>query len=106
MITFQEFKRVELRVAKIKSVTDHPNAAKLLVIQADLGGEERQLVAGLKGYYRPEELVGKTIVVVTNLEAADLRGVKSEGMLLAAQDGDIVSLLTVDKPVAPGSKVL
>lgn len=106
MITFSEFKQVELRIAKIKSVRHHPDATKLLILGVDVGGAERQLVAGLKGYYEPEELIGKTIVVVTNLEPAELRGVKSEGMLLAAQDGSVVSLLTVDKPVAPGSAVM
>ena len=106
MITFNEFKKIEFRVAKIKSAEHHPNADKLFVIKADLGGEERQLVAGLRGHYTPEQLEGKTIVVVSNLEPALLRGVESQAMLLAAQDGEQIVLVTTDREVAPGSKVL
>ena len=76
------------------------------MIKADLGGEERQLVAGLRGHYTPEQLEGKTIVVVSNLEPALLRGVESQAMLLAAQDGEQIVLITTDREVAPGSKVL
>ena len=106
MITFQQFKEVELRVARITSVENHPNADKLYVMQADVGGETRTLVAGLKGYYEAEELEGKLVLVVVNLEPARLRGVESQGMLLAAQEGETVSLVTLDKEVAPGSPVL
>ena len=106
MITFNEFKKIEFRVAKIKSAENHPNADKLFVIKADLGGEERQLVAGLRGHYTPEQLEGKIIVAVTNLEPALLRGVESQAMLLAAQDGEQIVLVTTDREVAPGSKVL
>ncbi len=78
----------------------------LLVLRVNLGEEERTLVAGLAPYYRPEEMLGKKVVVLTNLEPAVIRGVKSEGMLLAADDGQgKVSLLTVDRDIAPGSKV-
>jgi methionyl-tRNA synthetase len=108
MISFEEFKKLELKVGKIISVADHPNADKLYVMKIDLGGETRQSVAGLKPYYKPEELEGMMVVVVTNLEPAKLRGVESTAMLLAAQDGDVVSCLLPDprKPVSPGSKVL
>jgi methionyl-tRNA synthetase len=107
MISFDEFKKVELKVGKVLSVDDHPNADKLMVLRVDVGEDApRLLVAGLKAYYAAEELQGKTVVVVTNLEPAQLRGVQSNGMLLAAQEGDVVSVLTVDKAVAPGSKVL
>lgn len=105
MITFKEFQNVEIKVAEVKSVEDHPNADKLIVIRVDLGGEERQIVAGLKGHYDAASLVGTKIVVVTNLQPAKLRGVESNGMLLAAQDGDVLSVITVDKDVKAGSPV-
>jgi len=105
-IPFGEFKRLRFKVGLVKEVQNHPNADKLFVIRVDLGDEERQLVAGLKGYYGAEEMVGKKVVVVTNLEAARLRGVESRGMLLAAQSGSVVSLLTVDKDVPAGSEIL
>lgn len=85
--------KLDLRVGKISEVHEHPNADKLYITRVDLGDEQRTLVAGLKPYYDKDEMEGKKIVVVTNLEPAKLRGVKSEGMMLAAQDDDIVSLL-------------
>ena len=107
MISYQDFKKVELKVGKVLSVGDHPNADKLLVIRVDLGEESpRTLVAGLKGHYTSEQLEGRLIVVVANLEPAQLRGVASNGMLLAAQDGQKVVVLTLDAEVAPGSAVL
>jgi methionyl-tRNA synthetase len=104
-ITIDEFGRVDLRVATVKAADVHPKADRLLVLRVDLGGEERQLVAGIRGQYRPEDLVGRQVVVVANLAPADLRGVKSQGMVLAATDGGRVVLLTSDHPVAPGSQV-
>ena len=83
MITIEQFGALELRVATVRSAEPHPNADRLLVLRVDLGGEERQLVAGIRAHYTPEELVGKQIVVVTNLQPATLRGVESQGMLLA-----------------------
>ncbi len=106
MVAFDDFKKIELRVGKIKSVENHPNADKLYVIKVDIGGEERQTVAGLRGHYTPEQLQDKSVVVVTNLDPAVLRGVESKGMLLAAQDGSRVVLLQPDGEVSPGSKVL
>jgi methionyl-tRNA synthetase len=106
MITLKEFKKMELRVARIKEVKDHPNADKLYLLKIDLGNEERQLIAGLKPYYKKEELKGRQIVVVTNLTPAVVRGETSEGMLLAAQDKNIVSLLSPDKDLTPGSPIL
>ena len=106
MISFQDFTQVEMKVGKVLSVDDHPNADKLVVLRVDVGEEQpRTLVAGLKGHYSGEELAGKSVVVVTNLEPVRLRGVESNGMLLAAQDGDTISVLTPDQPVAPGSAV-
>src|SRR5262245_2948405 len=105
MITIEEFAKVDLRVATIKAAEPHPNADRLLVLKIDLGTEERQLVAGIRAHYTPEELVGKQIVVVTNLQPATLRGVESQGMLLAASDGEQVIVLSPEKPTAPGAKV-
>ncbi len=85
--------RVDLRIGKIKKVKEHPNADKLYVTRVDIGDEERTLVAGLKPYYKKEEMEDKKVVVLANLEAATLRGIKSEGMMLAAEYKDDVSLL-------------
>jgi methionyl-tRNA synthetase (EC 6.1.1.10) len=104
-ISIQDFSGIDLRVAVIKAVEEHPNADKLLVLKIDAGDGEKQLVAGIKTHYSMEELVGKKIVVVNNLAPAVLRGVESEGMLLAARDGDNVVLLTTEKDVGPGSRV-
>ncbi len=104
-ITIDEFGKVELRVATITAAELHPKADKLLVLKIDLGTEERQLVAGIRGHYTPEELVGKQIVVVANLQPAMLRGVESQGMLLAASDGEHVIVLSPEKPIATGARV-
>ncbi|MCS6926774.1 MAG: methionine--tRNA ligase subunit beta [Candidatus Binatia bacterium] len=105
MITIEDFAKLDLRVATIKAAEPHPKADRLLVLQIDLGTEERQLVAGIRAHYTPEELIGKQIVVVANLQPAVLRGVESQGMLLAATDGERVVVLSPDKPVAAGSQV-
>ena len=105
MISIEDFRKVELRVATIKSAEPHPNADKLMVLQIDLGDEQRQICAGIRGQYAPEELVGKQIVVVANLETAKLRGLDSQGMLLAASDDGRVIILTPEKSVAAGAKV-
>ena len=105
MITFDEFKRLDLRVGKIVAVEDHPNADKLYVVKVDLGEEERQLVAGLRPYYEAEALVGKQVVVVANLEPAVLRGEESQGMLLAVADGPDVVILQPEREVSPGARI-
>lgn len=105
MATLADFQQIDLRIATVKSAELHPNADRLLVLRIDLGGEERQLVAGIRACYEPQALVGKQIVVVANLEPAKLRGVESQGMLLAARDGERVVLLTTDGPLPAGSKV-
>jgi tRNA-binding protein len=105
MISIDEFRKLELRVATIKSAEPHPNADKLMVLQIDLGSEQRQICAGIRNHYAPEELIGKQIVVVANLETAKLRGLESQGMLLAASDEGGVIILTPERQVAPGSKV-
>jgi tRNA-binding protein len=105
MISIEDFRKVELRVATIKSAEPHPNADRLMVLQVDLGDQQRQICAGIRGQYAPEELLGKQIVVVANLETAKLRGLDSEGMLLAASDDGRVIILTPEKSVAAGAKV-
>jgi methionyl-tRNA synthetase len=105
MISIDDFRKVELRIATIKSAEPHPNADKLMVLRIDLGDEQRQICAGIRGHYAPEELLGKQIVVVANLETAKLRGLDSQGMLLAASDDDRVIILTPDKTVLAGAKV-
>jgi len=107
IIQFDDFQKLDLRVATITKAEVHPKADKLLVLQADLGSEQRQLVAGIRGHYEPAQLVGKQIVVVTNLAPRMMRGIESRGMLLAAvsQDHSKVVLLTTDQPMPPGSAV-
>lgn len=106
MITIDDFSKLEMRVGTVVSAAPHPNADKLIVLQVDVGEEEpRQLVAGLRQWYQPENMVGMQIVVLTNLQPAKLRGVESRGMLLAAMDDDGVAVLTTDRPKKPGSKV-
>lgn len=108
-ISFEDFMRLDLRVAKVLEVADHPNADRLYVLQIDMGGERRQVVAGLKAHCPPESLLGRNIVVVANLEPRKLRGMESRGMLLAAsyeQDGqEKVVILTTDQPVPSGATV-
>jgi methionyl-tRNA synthetase len=106
LVAFEDFMKMDLRVGRILSVEDHPKADRLYIIKVDIGGSEpRQIVAGLKKFYSRDDMVGKKIIVVSNLQPAKLRGVDSNGMLLAAESGEIVSLLTIDKDVEPGSKI-
>ena len=104
-INIQDFSEIDLRVAEIKAVEEHPDADKLLVLKIDAGDGEKQLVAGIKNHYSAEELIGRKNIVVNNLAPAVLRGMESQGMLLAAKDGDKVVLLTTEKDVASGSRV-
>jgi methionine--tRNA ligase beta chain len=105
MINIEEFRRLELKVGTVRSAEAHPNADRLLVLRVDLGSEERQIVAGIRRSYIPEELVGRQVVIVANLEPATLRGIESQGMLLAASDGERIVVLTPQKEVSAGSKV-
>lgn len=104
MITKKYFEEIEIKVGKVLEVDDYPNADKLYVLKVDTG-EERTIVAGIKNSYSKEELVGKKIIVICNLEEKELRGVKSQGMLLAVDEKDNTSLLTVDEDVKIGGKV-
>ena len=105
-ISIEEFARVDLRVGTIRAAEPHPNADRLLVLQVDVGeAQPRQLVAGIRAAYDPRFLVGQQIVVVANLKPATLRGVESQGMLLAASDTDGLTVLAPGRRFAPGTKV-
>jgi methionyl-tRNA synthetase len=104
-IPIEEFRRLDLRVGTVRSADVHPKADRLLVLRVDVGGEERQLVAGIRAHYEPEDLIGRQVVVVANLAPAALRGVESQGMVLAAADGDLVVIVAPDRPVSPGAPV-
>jgi methionyl-tRNA synthetase len=105
LVDIEEFKKIDIRVAHIKSASMVPGASKLMKIFIDVGGEERQIVAGIAEHYAPEDLTGKNIIVVANLKPAKIRGVESRGMLLAATDGDKVILLVPDRDAAAGSRI-
>lgn len=106
-LNFETFMEVDLRVGEILSVEEHPNADRLFVVSIDDGSEDgRTICAGLKEYYSADEMVGKTVVFVANLKPRALRGVSSEGMMLAADDGEgNVRLVTVDGSIRTGSQV-
>ncbi len=104
-INLEDFQKIDLRVGEILAVERLEGTNKLLVLQVNLGDEERTLVAALAPYYSPEEMIGKKIIVLANLKPANIRGIKSQGMLLAADDGQgTVSFLTLDRDMIPGSK--
>lgn len=105
MATIEDFMKLELRVAQIKEVKDHPNADKLLVLKVDLGEEQRQIVAGIRKAYSADELIGKKIIIIANLEPAVIRGEESQGMLLAASDENGLSVVSPEKDILVGSKV-
>jgi methionine--tRNA ligase beta chain len=106
MVNIEDFRKLELKVGTIKEVQDHPNADRLYVIIIDMGdGRLKQVVAGIRGSYQKEELTGKQVVVVDNLEPAVLRGVESQGMLLAASDEAGITIVTPQRQVKSGSIV-
>lgn len=105
-VTLDDFKELDLQVGTVQTVSDHPNADSLYLLDVDLGElDTRQLVAGLKDDYEPEELEGRQITVITNLEPAEIRGERSEGMLLAADAERHVALIEPDKTVPNGTTV-
>jgi len=105
MITFDDFKKIELKIAKVLEAEEVPGAEKLLKLQIDLGSEKRQIVAGIKKSYQVKDLIGREIVVVVNLEPRMVMGIESNGMLLAASDDTGPVLLGPYKDVVPGSGV-
>ena len=105
MITFDDFKKIELKIARIIEAEEVPGAEKLLKLQIDLGSEKRQIVAGIKKSYQAKDLIGREIAVVVNLEPRMVMGIESNGMLLAASDDNGPVLLRPDKDVPPGSSI-
>jgi methionyl-tRNA synthetase len=105
MATIEDFKKLQFVIAQIKEVVLHPDADKLFVLKVDTGTEVRQIVAGIRRSYAPEQLVGRRVALVANLEPAIIRGVESQGMLLAASDEQGVSVLSPDRDVLLGSTV-
>ncbi len=105
-LSLEDFKRLALRVGVVTAAQDHPNADRLLILTVDVGdGPPRQLVAGVKGSYQASEIVGKHVVVVANLKPAVLRGIESQGMVLAASDGSSIVLIGPERPIRAGSTV-
>ncbi|MEE8638707.1 MAG: methionine--tRNA ligase subunit beta [Candidatus Margulisiibacteriota bacterium] len=106
-ISFAEFQKMDIRVGEVKSAEDVPGADKLYKVVVDIGGEERIVVAGIKLHYKKEELLGKKVLVLVNLEPKTIRGVESHGMVLCAHTQDRSKLVctTVEKDIEAGSKV-
>ena len=104
-INFEEFKKIHLRIAKIVSAEKIEESEKLLKLEIDLGNEERQIIAGIGKFYQPEELIGREIVVIINLEPRTLMGLESQGMLLAANNEGEPVLLKPDKEVPAGTEI-
>ncbi len=108
MISFEEFKKLDLRIGKVLSVEDHPNADKLYILKIDIGGETKQSVAGLKPYLKPEEILNKSVAVLANVEPNKLRGMESQVLVLAVtvdRENKEVMLLVPSKDAPAGSKI-
>lgn len=107
MINFEEFKKVDLRVANVTAAQKVEESENLIKLEIDLGTKlgKRQILAGIQKYYQPEELMGRQIIVVVNLEPKKMMGMESQGMLLAADINGEPILLMPDKQVPPGSKI-
>jgi methionyl-tRNA synthetase len=105
VINIEDFRKLELKIAQIKEVSEHPNADRLYIITLDVGENTKQVVAGIRGSYAKEDLIGKQVVVVDNLEPAVLRGVESQGMLLAAQDEEGICIISPERKAKLGSIV-
>ncbi len=104
-VTIEDFAKLDLRVAKVVEAERIPKSEKLLKLQLEVGGEKRQIVAGIGKVYTPESLIGREIIIIFNLKPAKLMGVESNGMLMAAKDGEKLRLLTVDGYVEPGATI-
>jgi methionyl-tRNA synthetase len=104
-VTFDDFARLDLRAARVTAAERVPKADKLLKLTLDVGGEPRTVVSGIAGAYTPEQMLGRTVVYLANLKPAKIRGVLSQGMILAAGDDGVLALAGLDREVAPGTKV-
>jgi methionyl-tRNA synthetase len=105
MASIEDFRKLELKVAEIKEVKEHPQADKLYVLTIDLGDRNKQIVAGIRGSYQKEGLLGRQVVVVDNLEAVVIRGVESQAMLLAASDEGGIAIISPLRKMRLGSIV-
>jgi len=105
VVRFEDFQKIDLRVGKILEAQKIEGSEKLLKLIVDLGNEKRQLVAGIAKHYKPENLIGKEIVVVVNLEPKKIMGIESQGMLLAADVNGEPVILIPEKEVPPGTKI-
>lgn len=105
MITIEDFRKMELRIGEIVAAEAHPQADRLLVLRVRVGEGERTIVAGIRAHYNGSELIGKKVVVVANLEPALIRGVSSEGMLLAASNDSLLTLVVPEREIASGVHV-
>ena len=106
MVSYSDFKKLDLRIGKIENVEEIEGLDRLYQLRVDLGrGQKKTLLAGLKESHQPYELLGKSVVVVANLEPREVKGIKSQGMLLAAVAGEKPVLLVPEEEVKPGSKV-
>jgi len=105
MVTMRDFKKLQIRIGTVAEVERVPGSRNLYKLQVDIGDETRQIVTGLVDYYTEEELEGKVIAVLTNLKPARIFGQMSNGMLLAAEAGDKLALLTVDREIPKGARI-
>ena len=104
-ISYDLFKKIDLRIAEIITAERVAKTEKLMRLKIKLGSEQRQIIAGIASYYKPDDLIGRKIVLVANLEPAKIRGEISQGMLLAAKDGEKLTLLTISDEINSGAKV-
>ncbi|HNX68368.1 MAG TPA: methionine--tRNA ligase subunit beta [Candidatus Omnitrophota bacterium] len=105
MASYEDFQKLELKIAEIETVAPHPNADRLYVLGIKVGEVRKQIVAGIRAHYTEDQLKGKKIVIVDNLDPAVIRGVESQGMLLAASNETMLTVVTTDRPIADGAKV-
>jgi methionyl-tRNA synthetase len=105
MVSIKDFQQLEIRIAEVLDAQPHPNADRLYVLKVKVGETEKQIIAGIRPSYAADQLVGKKVVVINNLEPAVIRGVESQGMLLAASDDKGHSVLTPDRDVPSGAQV-
>jgi len=105
IVNFEEFEKIDLRVGKVIEAERVEGSDKLLKLQIDLGEEKRQILAGIGKAYSPEEMKGKSVVVIVNLEPREMMGLMSQGMVLAVKDNNNLSVLLPEKEIIPGSKI-
>ena len=105
MASYEDFQKLEIKVAEIESVTPHPNADRLYVLGIKVGEVRKQIVAGIRAHYTEDQLKGKKIVIIDNLDPAVIRGVESQGMLLAASDPTLLTLIVPERSIPDGAKV-